>query len=486
MKKVVGTIFLVIIIGLTIYLSLFNKKSEDPRVYYNVYLKSELIGTVESKDELEKYINTKGKEIKEKYGVDQIYSPKDLEVVKSISFKKKIDTVEEIYNKINEKDAFTINGYKVKISGRTEEDEDLIIYVTEKEVLSSALEQVISAFVGKDRYNAYKAKEQDPIVTTGELIEDVYIDNKITTKEEKIPVNEKIYSDELELSRNLLFGEDQQYKKYKVKSGDTIQSILDKNEISIEEFLITNPEIKSEQSLLYEGQMVTINTINTKLDVVQTAHVVEDVETRYSVEEKIDATLLEGTTKKIQEGQNGINRVTQNVKTVNGVITYVSPLSSEELKPATSEVWVVGSKVIPNVGSLTIWAWPTDNGYRITSEYAWRINPVNHMREFHPGIDIAGLGYGKPIYAANNGTVYIAKGNSSYGNFVVINHNNGYYTLYAHMQRIHPNIKVGKTVSRGEIIGYIGSTGMSTGPHVHFEIWNGVWSRISPWTKYKR
>ena len=189
MKKVVGTIFLVIIVGLTIYLSLFNKKSEDPRVYYNVYLKSELIGTVESKDELEKYINTKGKEIKEKYDVDQIYSPKDLEVVKSISFKKKIDTVEEIYNKINEKDAFTINGYKVKISGRTEEDKDLIIYVTEKEVLSSALEQVISAFVGKDRYNAYKAKEQDPIVTTGEVIEEVYIDNKITTKEEKIPVN---------------------------------------------------------------------------------------------------------------------------------------------------------------------------------------------------------------------------------------------------------------------------------------------------------
>ena len=231
--------------------------------------------------------------------------------------------------------------------------------------------------------------------------------------------------------------------------------------------------------------MVTINTINTKLDVVQASYLVEDVETRFTVEERIDNTQLEGYTKKEQVGQNGINRVSQKVKTVNGVITYVSPVSNEEIKPPTNEVWTIGGKIIPNVGSLTVWAWPTDNGYRITSNYAWRINPVTRVREFHKGIDIAGLGYGKPIYSANNGTVYLAKYSSSYGNYVVINHNNGYYTLYAHMKSIDSKIKVGKTVSRGQVIGYIGSTGMSTGPHLHFELWNGLWSRISPWTFYK-
>ena len=486
MKRVLGIIFLIFVFALVIYLGLFNRKNSEPHVYYNVYLKSELIGTIDSKKELEEYIDQKGAEIKEKYKVDVIYAPTELEIIKSVSFKEKISSVSEVYDKINSKDAFTINGYRIKVSARTEEEKDLIIYVTDKELFSKALEQVISTFVGKTKYENYKNKEQEPILTTGEIIEDVYIDNEITTKEEKIPVTEKIYADELELSQYLLFGDNQQYKKYIVKSGDTIQSIIDANEISIEEFLITNPDITSDQSLLYTGQVVTINTINTKLDVVQTTYLVEDVETRYSIEEKTDLTLLEGTTKKVQNGQNGVNRVSQKVKSVNGIITYVSPVSNEELKPATSEIWVVGGKIVPNVGSLKIWGWPTDSGYRITSNYAWRVNPVTRVREFHRGIDIAGLGYGKPIYAANNGTIYAAKCAGAYGCYVIINHNNGYYTLYAHQKGFASTTKVGATVSRGQVIGYIGSTGMSTGPHVHFEVWYGAWNRVSPWTVYTR
>lgn len=486
MKKILGILFLLIVFALVIYLGIFNRKNNEPHIYYNVYLQSELVGTVQSRDELEKYIDKKGNEIKKKYGVDVIYAPTELEIQKSISFKEKIDSVGEVYNKINEKDAFSIKGYKVKISGRTEDEKDLYIYVTKKDVFTNALEQVISTFVGKTKYENFKNKEQEEIVTTGEVIEDVYIDNDITIKEEKIPVTENIFSTELELSQYLLFGDNQQYKKYIVKSGDTIESIIDANEISIEEFLITNPDITSDQSLLYAGQVVTINTINTKLDVVKTTYLVEDVETRYSVEEKTDLTLNEGMQRKIQNGQNGLNRVSQEVKTVNGVITYVKPISNEELKPATSEIWVIGGKKVPNVGSLKIWGWPTDSGYRITSDYAWRINPVTRVREFHKGIDIAGLGYGKPIYAANNGTVHNMLYQSGYGYHVIINHNNGYYTLYAHMKQFASGLKVGATVSRGQVIGYIGTSGMSTGPHVHFEVWTGPYQRISPWTIYKR
>ena len=290
MKKVLGTIFLLFVFAFIVYLGLFNKKNSEPHVYYNVYLKSELIGTVESKRELESYIDKKGEEIKKKYKVKTIYAPTELEIVKSVSFKEKIDSAKEVYDKINAKDAFSIKGYRIKISARTEEEKDLIVYVTDKNLFSNALEQVISTFVGKTKYENYKNNQQEEIITTGEKIEDVYIDNEITTKEEKIPVTETIYADELELSQYLLFGDNQQYKKYIVKNGDTIQTIIDANEISIEEFLITNPDIKSDQSLLYPGQVVTINTINTKLDVVKATYLVEDVETRYKVEEKTDLT----------------------------------------------------------------------------------------------------------------------------------------------------------------------------------------------------
>jgi murein DD-endopeptidase MepM/ murein hydrolase activator NlpD len=79
------------------------------------------------------------------------------------------------------------------------------------------------------------------------------------------------------------------------------------------------------------------------------------------------------------------------------------------------------------------------------------------------------------IYAANNGTIYKAEWHSSYGYYIIINHNNGYYTLYAHLSGIRKS-KVGSIVGRGEVIGYMGMTGDATGPHLHFEIWVG-----EPW-----
>jgi len=86
---------------------------------------------------------------------------------------------------------------------------------------------------------------------------------------------------------------------------------------------------------------------------------------------------------------------------------------------------------------------------------------------FHPGIDIA-VPTGVPIAAAGNGVVVVAGPNGGYGNFVVIDHNNGYATAYAHQSSIA--VSQGQTVRQGEVIGYVGSTGFSTGPHLHFEI----------------
>lgn len=104
----------------------------------------------------------------------------------------------------------------------------------------------------------------------------------------------------------------------------------------------------------------------------------------------------------------------------------------------------------------------------ISSYFGYRKNPFNGgSKDFHPGIDIAGS-YGSKIYAAAGGTITLAGGYGGYGNAVVIDHHNGYETVYGHTSKIY--VIKGKNVEKGELIALVGSTGSSTGPHLHFEV----------------
>jgi murein DD-endopeptidase MepM/ murein hydrolase activator NlpD len=105
---------------------------------------------------------------------------------------------------------------------------------------------------------------------------------------------------------------------------------------------------------------------------------------------------------------------------------------------------------------------------RIASGFGARIDPVYKISKFHAGVDFAAP-VGTPIYATANGRVTLAeRQEGAYGNHVVINHGYGYETLYGHMVRI--KVHAGQSVKRGEVIGWVGSTGKSTGPHCHYEI----------------
>ena len=103
----------------------------------------------------------------------------------------------------------------------------------------------------------------------------------------------------------------------------------------------------------------------------------------------------------------------------------------------------------------------------LTSKFGPRFLKLYGYTRSHNGVDI-GAGYGTNIWAAAGGTVISAGWNGGYGNCVMINHGNGYTTLYGHMSKIA--VSAGQTVSMGQVIGYVGSTGNSTGPHIHFEI----------------
>lgn len=125
--------------------------------------------------------------------------------------------------------------------------------------------------------------------------------------------------------------------------------------------------------------------------------------------------------------------------------------------------------------------WPSYCTY-ITSRQGPRVHPITGKYKNHGGTDI-GASYGSAIYAADSGKVVSSSDgwNGGWGNYVMIDHGNGMQTLYAHMSS--RAVSVGQTVKRGQTIGYVGSTGMSTGPHLHFEMYvNGA--RIDPQTKY--
>ena len=114
--------------------------------------------------------------------------------------------------------------------------------------------------------------------------------------------------------------------------------------------------------------------------------------------------------------------------------------------------------------------WPV--AARISSNFGWRVHPVLGFRRLHKGMDFAAA-YGSPIRATTDGRVASAGWHGGYGNFVKLDHGSGLATGYGHMSRIV--VRAGSRVSQGQVIGYVGSTGLSTGPHLHYELWkNGV------------
>ncbi len=131
-------------------------------------------------------------------------------------------------------------------------------------------------------------------------------------------------------------------------------------------------------------------------------------------------------------------------------------LEAEIAKKSTLEAYVGGS-----------FLWPTAGIYKISCKYGPRIHPITKKNSFHHGVDVAAP-MNTPILAANSGKVITATYSSVYGNYVVIDHGAGNSSLYAHMTKY--TVKVGDTVTVGDTIGYVGSTGWSTGAHLHFEI----------------
>ena len=500
-----SSLSVVIIAVLSVFLLGFKLTiNKNPQELYNVYLDGKKIGVVKSKEEFEAYINKQ----KEKYNVSKIYTPKGVEIKKIITYNNHYDNNDHIYNILVKEKNFTVKGIIIEITPNETTDgsdepssqntlsndgkknetkkEKVTINVTSKDIFDSSIVDLIKAFIDEKEYNSFMEGTQEPITETGELIENIYIKDKITYKEGYISTSEEIFTDKSELTKYLLYGTTNEQKTYIVKEGDTIESIANQNKLNTQEFLIANPEFTSVNNLLYESQKVVVGLINPLVNIVVEKHSVKDEISTYATEIKYDSELVIGYSYTEREGENGLDRVTRKYQYINGSLADVAMVGSTEIKPSVSKILVKGERYVPNVADLSNWAWPTSKPYTITTWYEYR------WGSFHAAIDIY-VGFGAPVYAANNGTVVAVSNkcvrgdtscNGGRGNYVIINHNiGGYYTQYMHLNAAY--VKEGQTIERGQKIAAMGNTGFVVptpaygsssyaGTHLDFGVWIGM------------
>lgn len=271
------------------------------------------------------------------------------------------------------------------------------------------------------------------------------------------------------------------------KKLDAAESVLDEN----------TELAKQRIRAMYElGDTSYLNIILSSTSIHDFITRVELVKQMSSYDQKVIDALkntkdtIETETKAIEEKtnaqKNALDALESNISTLetkkkrsNDLINKFNTQSEENIKAiqaaerAEEELQAEIRNELSQNGDETFvggqFLWPLSGYHSITSKFGMRTHPVTGIYKLHTGVDISGSGVnGKPILAANSGRVIKAGYNTGYGNYVVIDHGGGYSTLYGHASRL--NVSKGQTVSRGAVIAYVGSTGYSTGPHLHFEI----------------
>ena len=253
---------------------------------------------------------------------------------------------------------------------------------------------------------------------------------------------------------------------YTVVSGDSPSLIASKNNLRLRELYNLNPSL--EGGGLWVGDQVLVSQAVPFLQVKEVVREVREIEVAYKTEQKANNSMALGKTKTVQKGEKGLNRVTVDVTYIDGIAHSETELETVVLKEPVTEIVEVGrylsnGVILQNAGTGAF-GWPTGGGVRISRGFAGQYPS-------HNGVDIAGP-YGTPIYAADSGVVTTAKyTNRGYGVYVIIDHGNGYQTVYGHCSSLA--VSYGQQVTKGQLIAYMGSTGNSTGNHLHFEIKSG-------------
>lgn len=419
---------------------------------YHVYLGTDYVGSVTDKSAVEKAIESKLDAEEEKYDSIELQTNQEISYIPEQVFRASADN-----GKVIEHLTQTVKT-EAKAVSISFGDKPAVL-VKDGQEAEQALKKLKLKFVSEEELN--EMEEGTPDSNKDSKLISVKLSEEANLEETKAAPEEIMSADD---AVEFLLKGTLEEKKYKVQEGDVLGSIAQKHDLTSGKLLELNPELK-ENSVIQIGQEINVTVfkplVHVTLEKEQSA--VETVP--YEKEVIEDDTLNKGDIKVKQEGQDGEKSITYLTTEENGVEVNRTVTEETVTKEPVKYIVIKGTKVTPSRGSGSF-SWPTNGGY-VSSKVGQR------WGKMHKGIDIA-----RPnnltIKSIDNGTVVSAGWDSGgYGNKVVIDHNNGYRSVYAHLSSI--SVSAGQTVSAGSAIGNMGKTGQSTGVHLHLEVYkNGA------------
>jgi murein DD-endopeptidase MepM/ murein hydrolase activator NlpD len=294
-------------------------------------------------------------------------------------------------------------------------------------------------------------------VGKGITVVKVQLKENVEIAEKNVPVHKIL--DEEQAFQLLTVGAEK-IVTHTVEKGESFWSIAKANNMSVKDLEEANPEYNPDK--LQIGDEIKLVKMDPAIHVTTVAELTEVKKIPYGVTVENDSNMLRGKEKVKQSGKDGSKEFKYLVVKENGKEVDKQFISGTVLSEPVNKVVVRGTKLelaSRDDGGSGSLRWPIRGS--ITSRFGYR------LREFHTGLDIDGS-TGDPVRAAEAGTVTYAGRDGNYGKIIRINHGNGIQTWYAHLSSY--NVSSGQKVERGEIIGRVGSTGRSTGSHLHFEV----------------
>lgn len=351
---------------------------------------------------------------------------------------KEIVSTDYLLSEISKKFTFKVEAYVINVDGKE------IATLKSQEEAQNVLDSIAKQYVS----------EQAALVDKS-FVQNVEIKDKYVSEDEVVPTEKAFLT--LTATTNA-------QKTYTVASGDTLFGIAINADMSLEELMQANPQL-TENSIIKEGDVISLVVPVPMLSV----RTVEKV--TYTAAEPAPVETVENNNeyktyrKVLQEGKDGEKEVVANIVKLNGIEEERTVVSETiTVQPVTQRV-EVGTLQTPPKRALGSFIYPVSG--RFSSGFGSRWGTV------HQGIDLAAP-RGTRVYASDGGTVTFAGYNSGgYGYLVIIDHGNGYVTYYGHNSELA--VQAGQDVAQGELVSYVGSTGNSTGNHLHFEVRkNGV------------